>query len=334
MKKTISTAIGFVAGCALIAAGAAQAQRPADSAAGYPHKPIRIIVPFGPGTSSDTLARLIAQELTAAWGQQVIVDNRTGAAAIVGTELAAKAVPDGYTLMVNGPGALAINMGMYPKLPYDTMRDFAPITNLVGVVQTLVVNPSFLAKTVPELVAVAKAKPGQLNYASFGIGSANHLTMVMFQKAAGIQLGNNVAFRGGADATLQMISGEVQIMFDTITAVLPQVKAGKLRGLAVSTLTRSPFMPELPTIAESGYPGFEVAAWAGILAPAKTPAPILDKIDREMVAALKKPEFLERLRQAGYTPLLKSRAEYGRYLASEIAKWTNAVKESGAKAAQ
>ena len=331
MNKTTRTAIKLAAGCALVATGLAHAQQSADPAAGYPNKPIRIIVPFGPGTQTDVLGRLVGQKLTESWGQQVIIDNRPGAGAILGTELGAKAVPDGYTLMMGGTGALAINPGLYPKLPYDPIRDFAPITKLVIVTQTLVVNPSFAAKSVNEFVAAAKAKPAQLNYGSFGAGSTNHLTMEMFQTTAGMQLGNNVSFRGSADANLQVMSGQLPVMFDSMTSVLPHVKSGKLRGLAVSTATRSSFLPELPTIAESGYPGFEVAGWTGILAPARTPGAVLNKIDREMIAVIKNPEIREHFNQLAFTPAGQSREDFRRYMVSEIAKWTKAVKDSGTK---
>ncbi len=329
MNKRAATAIKLIAGCALTAAGAAHAQQGAAGA--YPNKPIRVIVPFGAGTQTDVLARLIGQKLTESMGQQVIIDNRPGAGAIIGNELGAKATPDGYTLLMSGTGALAINPGLYPKLPYDPIRDFAPITKLVVVTQTLVVNPSFPAKSVKELVAAAKAKPEQINYASFGAGSAGHLTTEMFQSAAGIRLGNNVSFRGSADANLQVMSGQVPMMFDSMTSVLPHVKSGKLRGLAVSTGGGSPFLPELPTVAESGYPGFEVAGWTGLLAPARTPRPVLDKLEKEMIAVLKKPDVKELFNTLAFTPAGESRDEFKRFIISEIAKWAKAVKDSGTK---
>jgi len=329
VKTRARLAIGIVAGCVLTAAGAAHAQQ--SPAGAYPNKPVRVIVPFGAGTQTDVLARLIGQKLTDSMGQQMIIDNRPGAGAIIGNELGAKATPDGYTLLMSGTGALAINPGLYPKLPYDPIRDFAPITKLVVVTQTLVVNPSFPAKSVKELVAAAKAKPGYFNYASFGAGAAGHLTTEMFQHAAGIRLGNNVSFRGSADANLQVMTGQVPIMFDSMTSVLPHVKSGKLRGLAVSTAARSPFLPELPTIAESGYPGFEFAGWTGMLAPARTPGPVLDKLEKELIAALKKPDVKELFNTLAFTPAGETRDEFRRFIISEIAKWGKAVKDSGTK---
>jgi tripartite-type tricarboxylate transporter receptor subunit TctC len=211
----------------------------------FPNKPIRIIAQFGPGTSTDILARLIGQKLTEAWGQQVVVDNRPGAGAIIGTDLGAKAKPDGYTLTMAVSSAFGINPGLYRKLPYDAVKDFAPITNLATVAQTLVVNPSFAAKSVKDLVAQAKAKPAQLNYASLGAGSTSHLTMELFRATTGIQL-NHVPYKGSAEAHTQILGGQIPFMFDAMPAVLGHIKGGKLRGLAVSTRSRSTFLPELP----------------------------------------------------------------------------------------
>ena len=225
---------------------------------------------FTPGTSTDILARLIAQKMGEDWGQQVIVDNRPGAGGVVGTELGAKATPDGYTLTMAVSSAFGINPTLYSKLPYDAIRDFAPIANLGLTPQTLVANPSATFKTVKEFVAAANDKPGQINYASLGSGSTSHLTMEMFRSTAGIKL-NHVPFKGSADAHTQLIGGQIPVMFDAIPATLPHIKSGRLRGLGIATLKRSPFLPDLPTIAESGYPGFEAVGWIGIAAPAKTP---------------------------------------------------------------
>ena len=329
MRKPMDKTITVTLAC-LTAVGSLAIAAP-SSAQNYPSKPIRMIVPFGAGTQSDVLGRLIGQKLTESWGQAVIIENRPGAGAILGTELAAKAVPDGYTLMVGGTGALCINPGLYPKLPYDPVRDFAPITRLVIVTQTLVVNPSFAAKSAQALVALAKARPGQLNYGSFGAGSTNHLVTEMFQRAAGIKLGNNVSFRGSADSNIQVMSGELPMMFDSMTSVLPHVKSGKLRGMAVSTAMRSPFLPDLPTVAESGFPGFEVAGWTGVFAPAKTPEPVLDKINSELVAILAKPDIKEHFNQLAFVPAGESREVFRRYMLAEIVKWTKAVKDSGTK---
>jgi tripartite-type tricarboxylate transporter receptor subunit TctC len=216
----------------------------------YPDRPIRIIAQFQPGTSTDILARVVAQKLTHSWGQQVVVDNRPGAGAIVGTELGARAAPDGYTLTMGVSSAFGINPTLYSKLPYDPIRDFAPISNIALTPQTLVASPSFTAKTVKDLVAIAKAKPGALNYASLGSGSTSHLTMEMFKAAAAIQMGH-VPYKGSPAAHADLMGAQVPVMFDAIPAVLPHIRSGKLRGLGIGTLARSPFLPDLPTIAES-----------------------------------------------------------------------------------
>ena len=297
----------------------------------YPNRPIRIIAQFQPGTSTDIIARVIAQKLTESLGQQVVVDNRPGAGAIVGTEIGARAAPDGYTLTMGVSSAFGINPTLYAKLPYDAIRDFAPITNIVLTPQTLFCSPSYTAKSVKELVAAAKVKPGSINYASLGSGSTSHLTMEMFMSAAGIKL-NHVPYKGSPAAHLDVIAGQVPVMFDAIPAVLPQIKAGKLRGLGIGTSARSPFLPDLPTIAEQGYPGFEAVGWIGIVAPAKTPAAILDKLNAEIVRALKAPDVKQRLDALAATPAGGTRAEFAAFIKSEIAKWGKAVKESGAKA--
>jgi tripartite-type tricarboxylate transporter receptor subunit TctC len=297
----------------------------------YPNRPIRVIAQFQPGTSTDILARVIAQKLTEAWGQQVVVDNRPGAGAIVGTELGAHALPDGYTLTMGVSSAFGINPTLYSKLPYDAVRDFAPITNIALTPQTLVLSPSFAAKSVKDLVAAARAKPGSINYASLGSGSTSHLTMEMFKSAAAIQL-NHVPYKGSPSAHADVMAGQVPIMFDAIPAVLPHIKGGKLRGLGIGTRTRSPFLPDLPTIAESGYPGFEAVGWIGMVAPARTPEAILNKLNAEIVRILKEPEVKQRLDALAFTPVGDTRSEYAAFIKSEIAKWGKAVKDSGAKA--
>jgi len=274
----------------------------------FPIKPVRIIVQFTPGTSTDILARLMAQKMSADWNQQVIVDNRPGAGGVVGTELGAKATPDGYTLTMAVSSAFGINPTLYAKLPYDAIRDFAPIANLGLTPQTLVANPSAAFKTVKEFVAAASDRPGQINYASLGGGSTSHLTMEMFRSAARIRI-NHVPFKGSADAHTQLIGGQIPVMFDAIPATLPHIKSGRLRGLGIATLKRSPLLPELPTIAESGYPGFEAVGWIGIAAPAKTPAAVLDKLNAEMVKILGQPDVRERLNTLAFTPVCGSRAE-------------------------
>ena len=304
---------------------------PAAYAQNYPARPIRIIAQFQPGTSTDILARVIGGKLTEAWGQQVVVDNRPGAGGLVGTELGAKAAPDGYTLTMAVSSAFGINPTLYSKLPYDAIRDFAPITNIALTPQTLVANPAFAAKSVKELVAAAKARPGQLNYASLGSGSTSHLTMEMFRAAAGIQL-NHIPYKGSPAAHAELFSGQIPVMFDAIPAVLPHVKSGRLRGLGIGSAQRSPFLPEVPTIAESGFPGFEAVGWIGIAAPARTPAPVLDKLNAEIVRIISTPEMKERLASLAFTPVGGTREQFAGFIKSEIARWGKAVRESGAKA--
>jgi tripartite-type tricarboxylate transporter receptor subunit TctC len=314
----------LVVAAALYHCGAVEAQT-------YPSRPIRIIAQFQPGTSTDILARIVAQKLTEAWGQQVVVDNRPGAGAIVGTEIGARAAPDGYTLTMGVSSAFGINPTLYSKLPYDALRDFAPITNIALTPQTLVASPSFAAKSVKELVAIARSKPASVNYASLGSGSTSHLTMEMFKSAAGIQL-THVPYKGSPAAHADVVAGQVPVMFDAIPAVLPQVKSGRLRGLGIGTRARSPFLPDLPTIEEAGFPGFEAVGWIGIVAPARTPDAVLDKLNAEIVRLLREPDVRERLSALAFTPVGDTRAQYAAFIKSEIAKWGQAVKASGAKA--
>ena len=303
----------------------------AAQAQDYPSRPIRIIAQFQPGTSTDILARVIGAKLTETWGQQVVVDNRAGAGGLVGTELGAKAAPDGYTLTMAVSSAFGINPTLYSKLPYDAIRDFAPITNIALTPQTLVAYPGYAAKSVKALVALAKEKPGQVNYASLGSGSTSHLTMEMFRSAGGIQL-NHIPYKGSPAAHAELFSGQIPVMFDAIPAVLPHVKSGRLRGLGIGAAKRSPFLPEVPTIAESGFPGFEAVGWIGIAAPAKTPAPVLDKLNAEIVRIINSPEMKERLATLAFTPVGDPREQFARFIKSEIAKWGEAVRASGAKA--
>jgi tripartite-type tricarboxylate transporter receptor subunit TctC len=321
----------LAAGPVFLCFALAVATMPAALAQNYPTRPIRIIAQFTPGTSTDILARVIGGKLTETWGQQVVVDNRPGAGGVVGTELGAKAAPDGYTLTMAVSSAFGINPTLYAKLPYDAIRDFAPITSIALTPQTLVAYSGYAAKSVKEFVALAKGKPGQVNYASLGSGSTSHLTMEMFRSAAGIRL-NHIPYKGSPAAHAELFSGQIPIMFDAIPAVLPHVKSGRLRGMGIATLKRSPFLPEVPTIAESGYPGFEAVGWIGIAAPAKTPTPVLDKLNVEIVRIINTPEMKERLATLAFTPVGDTREQFARLIKSEIAKWGKAVKESGAKA--
>jgi tripartite-type tricarboxylate transporter receptor subunit TctC len=300
------------------------------SQTGYPSRTVRILVGFPPGQATDVIARAIAQRLTETMGQQFIVDNRPGAAGIIGSELAAKATPDGYTLLMSSSGPLAVNPGLYSKLPYDPVKDFAPITVATTVPLFLVANPGFAPNTVRELVTAAKAAPGKISYASGGSGVTNHLAMELFKSTADINM-VHVPYKGGPPALTDLIAGQVAVMFETGPGSLPHVRSGKLKGIAVGSLRRSSAAPELPTVAESGFPGFEAVAWIAIVAPAGTPPPIIARLNAEIVMMLNLPETKERLIALGAEPVGNKPEEFAAYLKSEIAKWGKVVRESGAK---
>ncbi len=313
----------LVAAVALACASAAFAQA-------YPTKPVRIIVPFPPGQATDILARLVADQLSKSFRQQFVIDNRPGAGGSLGTDTAAKAAPDGYTLVMATIATFGIAPSLYPKLPYEPLRDFAPIANLGLTPQTLVASPSASFKTLPEFVAQARAMPGEINYASSGNGSASHLTMALLQTAAGIKL-NHVPFRGSPEAQAQVFGGDIPVMFDAIPGVLTQIKSGKLRAIGIASPQRSPFLPELPTIAEQGYPGFEAVGWIGIAAPARTPEPILQTLHAAIVQALGQPDTRRRLSELAFIPVGDTAEQFAAFIKAENAKWAKAVRDSGAK---
>ena len=297
----------------------------------YPTKPVKIIVPFTPGSATDILARLVGDQLSRALGQPFVVENKPGAGGIVGTQPAKDAAPDGYTLIAAGSGPFGINPGVYKSLPYDPVRDFEPIGNIALTPQAIVVGAQSPYKSIRELVAAAKAKPGELSFASLGNGSTSHLTMEAFQQAAGIKL-NHIPFKGSSDAQSQIIGGNVVMMSDTVPGLLTQVKGGKLRALGVAIPQRSPFMPDVPTLAEQGYPGFESVGWIGLAAPAKTPVAILDKLNAEVRRMLQDPAVREKMAQLAFTPVGDTRAQFGAFMKGEIAKWSKVAHDSGARA--
>ena len=318
-KKTIEHAI--LACASLLAGHDVAAQN------GYPSRPIRLIVPSAPGGGTDFTARTIGQKLTAAMGQTVIVDNRSGAAGNIGVEIAAKSSPDGYTLVMPIT-SFSINPHLYPKLPFDTINDFAPVVLASSAPLLLVVHPSVPAKSVNELVAAAKANPGQLNYANSGNGTTAHLAGELLKKTAGIEL-VSVPYKGGGPAVVDLIAGQVQIYFSTIPAALTQVQAGKLRALAVTTQKRVNLIPDIPTVAESGLPGFEVIGWFGIFAPAATLRTVVTKLNREINQTLSLPDTQQRFAAQGLIPGGGTPGELGAFLRAEIAKWGILVKEAG-----
>ena len=296
----------------------------------YPSKPIRLVVPFPAGGTTDILARAVAQRLTETMGQPVIVDNRAGAGGNIGAELVAKAPPDGYTLLMGTVGTHAINASLYAKMPYDHVRDFAPVILVAGVPNVLVVNPTLPVNSVQELIAYGKANPGKLNFASSGNGTSIHLAAELFKTMTGVQMAH-VPYKGSAPALVDLIGGQVQLMFDNLPSALPQIKAGKLKALAVTSAQRSAALPDLPTVAESGLPGFEASSWFGLLTPAGTPKDIIAKLNGEVAKWLATPEAKEKMAAQGAIPAGKSPDDFARHIAAETAKWQKVVKDSGAK---
>ncbi|MDO8596097.1 MAG: tripartite tricarboxylate transporter substrate binding protein [Sulfuricaulis sp.] len=322
--------LGMIAACLAVASLTLNGAHAQDPAAGYPRKAVRVIVPAAPGGGADIIARLIGQQLGKSLGQTFLVDNRPGAANIVGTEIVAKAQPDGYTLIVNTAGPMSINPLIYAKLPYDAMKDFAPITNVADTAFVLVVNPAVAAKSVADLIALAKAKPGQLAYASWGRGSANHLGTELFMMVTQVKL-LHVPYKGSGAAMPDVIAGNVPIFFDTIASAVPQIRAGRLRPLGVSSPKRSPAIPDVPTIAESGLDGFEAGSWFGFFAPAKTPREIVTKLHGEIVKAMKPREVQERLATLGLDPVGNTPAQFGEQIRRDLAKWGKVVQAAGIK---
>jgi len=295
----------------------------------YPVRPVRFVVPFPPGGAVDIVARLLAQQLTEALGQQVVIDNRGGASTIIGTELVARATPDGYTLLM-GTTALATNPGLYPKLPYDAARDLAPIVHVGSTPLVLVVPPTLAVHTVKDLIALAQAKRGQLNFASSGNAGPAHLAGELFKTIAGVDM-VHVPFRGAGLALPALAGSQVQLMFATMPSAMPLVKSGQIRAIAVTSLTRVRAAPELPPVAET-LPKFEVAGWYGLLAPAKTPAAIIQRLNKHTASILQRPDFRDRVAADGTEAKGGTPAEFAAYIASETQKWANVIRRAGVKA--
>jgi len=294
----------------------------------YPTKPIRLLVPSTPGGSVDTLARTIGPRLAERWGQQVIVDNRPGAGGAIAAELVAKAPPDGYTLLIGTVASLASNVSLQKRVPYDPAKDFAPVTLLATQNLMLLVHPSIPAKSVKELVALAKSKPGHLSFASAGTGAGGHLSGELFKMLAGIDM-LHVPYKGVAPALVDVISGQVSMTFPSILSSLPHYRSNRLRGLAVTGAKRSAAVPELPTMQEAGVKGYESATWYGIVAPVQTPAEVINRLNSELVAAIRQSEIRERLTSEGADPVGSSPAEFGAYIRSEIEKWRKVIRAAG-----
>jgi tripartite-type tricarboxylate transporter receptor subunit TctC len=301
------------------------------SAQNFPSRPIRFIVPFAPGGGTDQLARMLAQRLSESFGQPVVVDNRGGAGGIIGAEIAAKAPADGYTLVLGSPGPMTINPSLLPRLPYDTLRDFAPITLATISPFILVLHPSVPANSVKELVALARAKPGQLSYGSGGNGSVAHFSAEQFRALTHISL-VHVPYKGAGPAVIDLVAGRLQFMFENLPTVLPHIRSGKIRALAVGTKTRSVLLPESPTMVEAGVPGFEASTAFGVLSPAKTPAPIVGRLNQEIVRILHSPDIRERLLAQGLEPAGGTPQQYSAQLKEELVKYGRIVKAAGIKA--
>lgn len=314
----------FVAGMtAALWAGSALAQA-------YPAKPIRLMVPFPPGGSTDIVARIVAQKLSAQLGQPLVIENRGGAGGTLGTAVVAKAPPDGYQLVVGTTSTHVVAPSVYQKLEYDPVKDFAPISLMAVTPYLLVVNPNVPAKSLKELVALMKAEPGKLNYASAGVGSTTHLAMEML-KGASQTYALHIPYNGNGPAGTAVIAGQVEILFGSLPAVLPHAKSGRVRALAVGTPKRSPSLPDVPSVAESGYPGFDASLWLALMAPAGTPATVIERLNKEVTAAVSARDTAETLDKNGAEPLTSTPAELAAIIKDGVAKYAKVVKEAGVK---
>jgi len=296
----------------------------------WPNKPIKYIVPFAPGGTTDILARTISEKLSVALGQPVVVENKPGAGGGVGADFTAKAAPDGYTIMGGTISTHAINASLYSNLPYDPVKDFVAITLIARVPNMLVINPAIPAKNVAELIALIKANPGKYTFASSGNGTSQHLSGELFKSMAGVDM-QHIPYKGSPPALQDVVGGQVSMTFDNITTALPLAKAGKLRALAVTTAKRSAAAPDVPTLAESGLPGFEVGSWQGVFAPAGTPPEIVRRLNTEIVKIINMPDVREKLTALGAEPVGDTSEQFGAYVKTEVAKWSDVVKKSGAK---
>ena len=300
----------------------------AAQAADWPDKPVRMVVPFGAGATADIMARIVADKLAAAIGQPVVVENRTGAGGNVGAALVARSDPDGYTLLLSGSPTHSVGPHLFKKLNYEPMKDVPPVAMIAAGTNLLVVKPSLPVKTVKDLVALARSKPEQLTYSSAGIGTSGHLAAELLQKASGVVM-RHVPFRSGAEAVTAVMSGEVDFMFFTLPALMQQVEAGKLRAIAVTSLTRSRLLPNIPTVAEEGYPGFEALAWYAVFAPRGTPAAITARVGGEIKKILAMPDIEEKMLKLGVEPDYMNAEELTRYIEADSKKWGELIKQAG-----
>ena len=301
----------------------------ASHAQSYPLRPLRLVVPYAAGGSTDVLARLVGQKLTETLGQAVVIDNRTGAGTLIATEIVARAAPDGYTLLMATP-PLVVAAALYQKVPFDAARDFAAITNIAATSNVLAVHPSIPAQSARELIVLAKAQPGKFTYGSSGIGGASHLAVALFASMAGVELLHG-PYKGGALAVTDLLGGRLSLMFANLTTVQQHIKAGRVRALAIGTAQRSLVVPELPTVAEAGVPGYEANNWNGVVAPAGTPRALIERLQREIRAIVEAPEMRSRLLQSAFEPIADTPDAFKRYLETERVKWGRVVREAGIK---
>ena len=315
-------ALALSAGVAVAASGSAVAQLP------YPDRPVRILVPFPAGAGVDIVARMIGQPLSEAWGQGAVVDNRPGAGGTIACELAAKAAPDGYTLLLGNVSTFAMAPALYKNVNYDPVRSFAPITLIDTSANVLVTHPAVPATTTEALIALAKAKPGQINYASAGSGTSPHLAAELFKTMAGVDL-VHVPYKGSPQALTDLLGGQTQLMFASLVSALPHIRQSRLRALGVTTLKRAAALPEVPTISESGLRGYDVAVWMGIVAPAGTPQRVIAQLNRQIARTLQSPDIRDRLAVQGLEAISNSPAAFGNYIASEVRKWSAVIKQAG-----
>jgi tripartite-type tricarboxylate transporter receptor subunit TctC len=322
LHRTCLSTLAALLGCSLTAS-AAESE--------YPTRPVRMIVAFAPGGGSDTAARILAQRLSSSLGQQVVIDNRPGASGNLGHDIGARSTPDGYTLMWTSIGPIAVNPSLFRKLPYDPIRDFDPITLTADSLNALVVHPSVPAQSVKELIALARSQPGKLSYGSSGIGGAGHLAGELFNLMAGVDL-VHIPYKGGGPAMVDLLGGQIQAIFATLVTALPHIKSGKIRALGVTPAKRAPMLPDVPTIAEAGLPGYEAANWYGLLAPARTPKPIISRLNREVVRILETQEVRDAYFGVGMLAQTSTPETFGAYLKKEIAKWNEVIRKTGIRA--
>jgi tripartite-type tricarboxylate transporter receptor subunit TctC len=328
MVSALHTHAALALAAALFACGAQAASPEAQS---FPMRPVRIIVPFPPGAGTDIVARAIGASLAAAWRQSIVVDNRPGAGGTIAGEIVSKANPDGYTLMLGNVSTLAIARALYPKLPYDPLKSFAPITLITTSENVIVVHPSVPVDSVKALIAYAKARPRELNYASAGSGTTSHLGGAMFSSMAGIEM-THVPYKGSPPAMVDLLAGQVQLSFASVPSALTHIRSGKLRALAVTRLVRSKILPGLPTVHESGVPGFDISLWQGIVAPAGTPREIVARLNQQIVADLQGAELRAKLTAQGLEAVGTTPEAFRAYIGSEVDKWAKVAKATGARA--